>query len=458
MKLFTDEQLNIINLDCTKRKLITIQSFAGTGKTSSMIELCKNNIDKKILYLTFNTTLSNETQSRINSFELNTHIDIMTVHSLAFNKVSDSKIHKLSNEYIKSFCNFNDLTQCVSFKNKLHNFCASNDFHINDNNIIAMLQTDMLSHDMYLKKFQLTKPQLHYDIVILDEVQDCTPCILDIVLRQKCTRILVGDIHQQIYAFRGVCDPFLATNNMSDIKLRLNNTFRFGPELAAFTSKFLNTFKNEKVSLCSQSNVQTHILKPKCDFFNLQRGTTILCKTNKQLLDNLITLSTIYNNIYIIGTKFNIDKEINILSDLYVIKHNLSNEFIQHPKLKYFQSIDDIKTHFILLQKHKWLLRICMFQNYGKKMIEHWLSIKSKLCEFQTDADVIVSNVHQIKGMEFDHVLLCDDFLQFKYKDDGSIRTPQWEWETYNLLYVAITRSKLSLILNSQLHSIIEHL
>ncbi|CAM9811796.1 unnamed protein product, partial [Sphacelaria rigidula] len=57
-----------------------------------------------------------------------------------------------------------------------------------------------MTHAGYLKIFQLQAPSLGrsgYDVIMLDEAQDCNPCIASIVLREtKCARILVGDSHQ----------------------------------------------------------------------------------------------------------------------------------------------------------------------------------------------------------------------------------------------------------------------
>ena len=42
-----------------------------------------------------------------------------------------------------------------------------------------------MPHDGYLKLFQLQNPILDYDIILLDEVQDTTECMLQIIKKQK---------------------------------------------------------------------------------------------------------------------------------------------------------------------------------------------------------------------------------------------------------------------------------
>ncbi|CAM9851488.1 unnamed protein product, partial [Hapterophycus canaliculatus] len=62
---------------------------------------------------------------------------------------------------------------------------------------------------------------------------------------------------------------------------------------------------------------------------------------------------------------------------------------------------------------------------------------------------VILSTVHTLKGLEFDTVVLADDF-SFEALD-GRPRTRKGEGENTNLVYVAVTRAKRQLFLNRSL-------
>jgi len=53
-----------------------------------------------------------------------------------------------------------------------------------------------------LKKFQLSRPDLGYDVILFDEGQDASPVMLDIFMFQKAKKIIVGDVYQQIYGWR----------------------------------------------------------------------------------------------------------------------------------------------------------------------------------------------------------------------------------------------------------------
>ena len=57
--MLTDEQKEVI--ECSKHlkqnEILKINAFAGTGKTTTLIEITKANENKKYLYLAFNSSI-----------------------------------------------------------------------------------------------------------------------------------------------------------------------------------------------------------------------------------------------------------------------------------------------------------------------------------------------------------------------------------------------------------------
>lgn len=105
----------------------------------------------------------------------------------------------------------------------------------------AMIDPNMIeiraTHDTYLKLFQLSKPSLKYDFIMLDEAQDSNPALLDIFKNQKNHKVLVGDQYQSIYGFRNAVD---AMNKIDTEKtLDLTKSFRFGKQVADFANTVL---------------------------------------------------------------------------------------------------------------------------------------------------------------------------------------------------------------------------
>ena len=62
----------------------------------------------------------------------------------------------------------------------------------------------------YLKLFQLSPSDFasdkDWDILLVDEAQDLSPATIDLIMQTSCSKIFVGDPHQQIYSFRGATD------------------------------------------------------------------------------------------------------------------------------------------------------------------------------------------------------------------------------------------------------------
>src|SRR5690625_7220473 len=95
-----------------------------------------------------------------------------------------------------------------------------------------------ITHDFYLKKFQLSAPVLPYDYILFDEAQDASGAMLDIILRQPATKVIVGDSHQQIYGWR------FDVNSLEKVHFdtyHLTISFRFGYILVRPATKLLSS-------------------------------------------------------------------------------------------------------------------------------------------------------------------------------------------------------------------------
>jgi hypothetical protein len=98
-----------------------------------------------------------------------------------------------------------------------------------------------ITHDFYLKKFQLSGPRLKFDYILFDEGQDASPAMLDVFLKQSATKVIVGDTHQQIYGWR------FAVNSLEKVDFRnyyLSSSFRFGNDIALLSSEVLKWKKH----------------------------------------------------------------------------------------------------------------------------------------------------------------------------------------------------------------------
>ncbi|NXO26063.1 FBH1 helicase, partial [Cisticola juncidis] len=281
----THEQQRILNHKIEPGQTVKIMALAGTGKTSTLVKYAEKFPELKFLYLAFNKAVA-EKGKRV--FPRN--VTCKTFHSLAYGSIGrhykdKGKLNfsKLS-VYSISFLLRNREGQSLFVRGKtvtqtLENFFSSWDEEIceehtplwfkNTHGQMQLVSREekkinveeakeiwrkmkkldgdpekkfQMTCDGYLKLWQLSKPQLSgYDAIFVDEAQDCTPAIVDIVQSQRCGKILVGDPHQQIYTFRG------AVNTLHTVPhthlYYLTQSFRFGPEIAYVGSAILDVCK-----------------------------------------------------------------------------------------------------------------------------------------------------------------------------------------------------------------------
>jgi len=462
----TKEQQTVVNFPFSNGDILLVQAFAGTGKTTTLIEYAKKHCNKSVLYLTFNKSLVENAKTKQ---ELN-HVNVCTMHSLALQKVdpnSQYNIGKISLVYIEERLNIHR-TESNLVKKVLENFFSSNSKHINVNHVNKLnlnneeeiicksniIWTDIknkkckMPHDGYLKLFQIEKQILDFDIIMLDEAQDSTECMLNIIKYQtKAVRILVGDIHQQIYGFRNVQNPFVNNYESHNIhKFSLTESFRYGYQICFLANKFLKTYKNEHNKIISHSldtKIKTNLNQ--CDNY------TIVTRSNIQVYHEAFKIKA-DNLIHIIGKSINFDKECLYAENIHLLINNI---IPNHPKFT-FNSIDEMKIHYNMLGNYKWITRINLVQYYDINIIQKYRQLQQQISDIHM-ADVIITTTHQAKGLEFDNVKLSDDFIPlittqktiYCYKSSSAI-------EAYNILYVAMTRAKKLLILNKELYEFLQ--
>lgn len=462
-KGLTHEQREIIKYNGNPGDVILIQAFAGTGKTTTLINVAKQNQDKNILYLTFNKSLADNA----NSISHIDHVKICTMHSLALSVVDPNKefqIGKISLKYIEEVFNI-DRIESTIIRNILNNFFASNSRYISTchtctmnisneeyfieiaNDLWASMKnkTCKMPHDGYLKLYQLLNQKLDYDIIMLDEAQDSTECMLQIIKKQKHSiKYLVGDCHQQIYGFRNVCNIFEnAYSNV--INFSLSQSFRYGYQIAHIANMFLNRFKNESKKIYSyglNTNILTNVSRLNGEPY------TIISRTNNALLKEAFDLNSDLK-VHILGKEYNFNKEC-LYAEAF---QSIIDGIIPNNEKVHFISIEEMQKHYQNLSNYKWLSRINIFLEYGIEIIDKYRQLQNQLTTLE-DADVILTTAHQAKGLEFNNIKLCNDFIPlitslntiYTYKSKSAI-------EAYNIFYVAFTRGKKNIVLNKELYN-----
>ena len=444
----TTEQRAIIETP-PQAQIIVVQAFAGTGKTTTLFNYAKRWRQHRILYLAYNNALAKESKIR---FQELTNVHVMTIHSLALNKLDPTmNIGKLKISDVQELFSI-DLIHSKEILDVLNQYCSTDETTDSTNEYVRQLWDKMfveksikVLHDAYVKQFQKSQPVLDkYDIIMLDEVQDCTDCILNLIATQThATRIFVGDVYQKIYGFRHVGDPFEYLSNVPCHQtqfFKLSVSFRMGFDLMHYSNMYLQRMFNvNKGFSCSRRTNNTRI---KTIDFNddsirsFPKGTVIICRYNANVYKTLFKLCELQIPYDVYGKCINFDKEIKIVRDLLCIQEG-DFDNIQHRKLKQFESIQQVYDHFTSVQSHTWKDRVRLFNLYGEEqLLRNWTAAKvgfDKSCP-----SIVITTAHQSKGCEFNHVCLYDDFSL--HNED-----------TFHTLYVAMTRAKDILYTNETL-------
>lgn len=300
-----------------------------------------------------------------------------------------------------------------------------------------------IPHDGYLKVWQLRRPSLQkvseHQVLLVDEGQDMNPAMLDIFLYQNSTRLIVGDPNQQIYLFRGAVNALDLVNPTHTYYL--TQSFRFGPEIAFAANKCLTAFKGK--------DHRTLVGGKKVDTFTgsvrVGRQVAFIGRTNMGVFNKLNLLmfaaksSEPRHRVGLVGgvESYNFEDYL----DIYRLSIGRKNDM---KKFKTFHSYNQFKTFATNVDDVELLSKIKIVEKYGDRVPELISRIRSNVVKDIKTADTVLSTVHKAKGLEFDTVVLMDDFPDFG--EQGLKNVPEDE---ANLIYVAITRAKIRLVVNS---------
>lgn len=477
MKL-TQEQHAIVNSTGN----IKINAVAGSGKTTTIIEYAKARPrSSKILYLAFNKSVKEEA---INKFRENNlyNVTVETVHSLAYKHIVRGSSYQLKSngykthdivdllkirvfvekhtEYIIAkhisklivyFCNsqkntFQELNYIGTLRDpKAITFIKYFNHYIVDQARVLMTMMDQgeidITHDFYLKKFQLSNPTLNYGYILFDEAQDTSPAMLNVFLKQKATKVIVGDVHQQIYGWRHAVNSL----EKADFKTyHLSTSFRFCQDIANLAIEVLKLKKHIDMPI----NISINGIGKSDEI----KTKAVLARTNLGLLLKAVEYVTEKREAKRIYFEGNINSytyategaSLYDVLNLYNGKHYL----IKDKLIKKMSSLDDLNDYIEKTDDSELAMMMDIVKEYGNEILDIIQMIKDRHVDNKDVAEMIFSTVHRSKGMEYDVVQIVNDFITEEQlmklqKDKRSRKYSLTQLnEEINLLYVAITRSR----------------
>ncbi|MBF0102094.1 MAG: ATP-dependent helicase [Desulfobacterales bacterium] len=452
----TKEQEKIVCHDLDQGQKLKVIAFAGSGKTTTLYEYTKIRPHLRFLYVSFNKSTQLEAEKKFPG-----NVTCKTSHSLAYKdfgvKYRKKLVPGLKSNIVLDALDLDTFEDAQFSLDTLLNYLVSSDDLLSKKHIPTIawqfyktkkktmvdlvqlattlwkLMTDInddtigMLHDGYLKLYQLSRPKLEFDCILLDEAQDTNPVVSDFLLSQPCAHILVGDPYQQIYAWRGAKDTM---DKIPTAKVMyLTHSFRFGNNIATIANLVLRIFKNETKSLIG--------VKERDAVEEVTGHYTVICRTNAGVFKEAARR---YKNRDIgfvggiEGYRFN-----DIVDTYYLFSKKKSN--IKNPYIKSFDSYKDMKDFAKAVEDMEILSRCSIVDIYMDKIPGLVRDITNKTVA-PDEAEIILSTAHKSKGLEFDQVCLADDYQNLLENDGSLVNQTKINHEEINILYVAITRAR----------------
>lgn len=480
----TPEQRLIIASDADT---LLVRAFAGTGKTTTLRGLAYRLPKLRILYLAFNKAIKEEAAGK---FPNNTQA--LTAHGLGFRSVGKhySNVPDKLQWGLRPFHVTPSLASSLrlvptSVHNlygarvieSIQNFLVSGDMemtdaHVNvgnspsekkympaegilaDAHLIWEQMQDLkhampMTHDGYLKLYQLSEPDLPYDMVMLDEYQDTNPVVQALVDRFQGRLVLVGDEHQAIYGFRGAYNAMNSVN--TDEEHYLTGSFRFGKAVADVANMLLAA-KGEQHALRGLGGPSQMGRVP------VNTPHAFIARGNSALFSRAVQAIEKNESFAFVGDLSNY--RLDLIEQVYRLS---KREKISDPFLKAFDNFDALEAYAEAMEDRDIAGRCRLVTKYGDRLPALLRRITEKAGKYPSSTvyRVVLTSAHRAKGLEFEHVQLADDFMDFYdekndvWKDLRNADTKTQE--EINLQYVAATRAKHTLELGEKLQLFWNH-
>ncbi|MCX8966302.1 ATP-dependent helicase [Erwinia psidii] len=451
---------------------LVVRAFAGTGKTFTLVRFAQANPESRMLYLAYNRAVRDEAEKK---FPFN--VECKTSHQLAwpnFGRHYQQRLtgnlritdvaRKLNTRHWPlarvAITTFNAFL-CSADSEPGHQHLPDSDERcgLSAERILAAAQllwresarqdgNFPVTHDVYLKLYQLSQPDLskRWQTVLFDEGQDANSVTQSLVLAQSCNVVLVGDRHQQIYRFRGAENALDAPQLADADQLYLTHSFRFGPAVARVANRLLAR-QGEMLSVTGSGGDDSVV---NCLPEDVSRQhVAILSRTVAGVIGSALEASLAGKKVYWVGGIGGYKTE--ELEDLYWFSADMP-ERMQSPSLaREYRNFEEFESVARATKDAE--------MNQGLRLLDQYFPMPQKLQVMrehavtdESQATVSVSTAHRSKGLEWPVVVLNDDFADIT---DPLLAARECTDET-NLLYVAVTRARQTLVINVLLQALLD--
>lgn len=465
----TSEQAAIVEHSMQPGQLAKVIAYAGTGKTSTFVAYARARPNEQLTYLAFNKSVETDGKRRFGHNTL-----VKTVHALAYNVVGrrySNIAGSIQNWVIAKAVRaplyestliartietwLNSADPCVDLKHvepdRLERCKPGYESGIIDA-VKAVWQAVQagsngfeMTHSGYLKLYQLSDPTIPGTTILLDEAQDTNPVTQALVLgqlRKGKSVLMCGDPYQQIYAWRGAVD---AMQQHDCTTFRLTQSWRFSQRVADLANTILRTFFNEQVPLRGLPTTAGEVP-------TLARGTTIT-RTNSEIFSRCVVLALKGQPFHVVG-KEAFYQMLDQLTDVFFLYAGKRTNVMDR-RISRHATFGDL-VEFAETTLDVELASRCRCVDTYRDQLPVIIGKIRELYHREPSPDMpAFVTCHKAKGLEWDHVTIAEDFTDL-YNPEGKLLAVgpselDLKKDEVNLLYVAATRAKKTVQLNTTL-------
>jgi len=410
----------------TKNEIVAITAVAGSGKTTTLLELSEVHKKKKILYLAFNKALICEIRGKLYHKKIRNvtcctfdglmrdifikksginsdNMNIMDLKPQTIGSVIPwlaNKPWRMKKHYCTWFAKFCKQVEYSS----IHEYIKKN-FGNKEKKMLSILWEKVIKKQFFtfdsIRKMVEVKHWArgylddNYDMVFFDEAQDCDPLMLKMLLNDTTIpKVFVGDPRQAIYEWRGAINAFEKLPEDTFV-IEFYKTFRLG-------NPACKEICNEFDDLWMVSGV-----KRKTDIYydaEPQAKYVYLFRSWKRLLTSARNIDKVWIN--------NFDRQVAYMKKLH---NKLKISKLSEEEMAGFA--DDLPSFLLKLSE--------------RELNDLISGIESNLVRNKDLAECMMYTVHSYKGLEHDIIRICDDV---DIEDEE------------NIYYVAATRGRKQII------------
>ncbi|CAD7950045.1 unnamed protein product [Amoebophrya sp. A120] len=294
------------------------------------------------------------------------------------------------------------------------------------------------------------KPADGYDVIIMDEGQDLTPCQFEafVLAEPRTLRYVVGDVYQRIFGFRGAKDDFEKCPNVFR-DFDLTASFRYGRTIAEAAQRVLGTLRNcgtdgqtrtfpSLVGAAAEDGSERVAPVSELDYLETREQVAILCKSNKGIADALLAVLKTAKargqemprwKYLVSGPSLKPERFAKLVA-LYKQEPGAKVEY----EGVVFEDWQELSSEVEESGSPDWLTRVGLVEDNDGDVLELFQELEAAhvAAKDQTaNWKICLSTVHKAKGLEFEHaVIIGNDFK--------TIKLPEYA----RLLYIAITRAR----------------